>query len=147
MPYLLIILALYLLFSPTFVDDDLPAKLSNHTFSSAVCGGIGLYGGFFGPGIGSFFAVAFTSLQGFNMRKATAYTKPLVLTVNVTSLIIFLWSGHVVWGVAIGMAISQVLGARVGSSLVIKHGTALIKPFIVLMTLAIAFRMLLVGNS
>jgi len=142
MPYLLIVLALYMLISPTLADEDLPPKMPDKVFSPVIGGGIGLYGGFFGPGMGSFFAVSFASLRGFNMRKATAFTKPLVLVVNTTSMVIFLWGGHIVWGLAIAMAASQIIGARLGSNLVIHRGTALIKPAIVLMTLVIAFKLL-----
>jgi len=147
MPYFLIILALYMLFSPTLTDKDLPPKISENVFNPVVGGGIGLYGGFFGPGMGSFFAVAFASLQGFNLRKATAYTKPLVLIVNTTSMVVFLWGGHIVWGLAIAMAVSQIVGARLGSSLVIHRGTALIKPVIVFMTLGIAIKLLLESSN
>lgn len=146
MPYLLIVIALYMMFSPTITDEDLPPRISEKTFAPLIGGGIGLYGGFFGPGMGSFFAVAFASLRGFNMRKATAFTKPMVLIVNTTSMVIFLWGGHIVWALAITMAASQVVGARLGSNLVIHRGAALIKPFIVLMTLAIAFKLLLESN-
>lgn len=146
MPYFLIVLAIYMFFSPTLADKDLPPKISKSVFNPIIGGGIGLYGGFFGPGMGSFFAVAFASLQGFNLRKATAYTKPLVLIVNTTSMIIFLCGGHIVWSLAIAMAISQIVGARLGSSLVIHRGTALIKPVIVVMTLGIAIK-LLIENS
>ncbi|AAZ24304.1 hypothetical protein CPS_2446 [Colwellia psychrerythraea 34H] len=147
MPYLLIVLALYMMFSPTITDEDLPPKISEKAFAPFIGGGIGLYGGFFGPGMGSFFAVAFASLRGFNMRKATAFTKPLVLIVNTTSMIIFLWGGHIVWSLAITMAASQVVGARLGSNLVIHRGVALIKPLIVLMTLAIAIKLLVERSS
>lgn len=147
MPYLLIVLALYMLFSPRLSDEDFPPRISESVFSPVIGGGIGIYGGFFGPGIGSFFAVAFASLRGYNLRKATASTKPLVLMVNATSMVIFLWGGHIIWGLAIAMAFSQVIGARLGSNLVIHRGTALIKPIIVLMTLVIAFKLLLSSNG
>ena len=147
MPYFLIALALYMFFSPTITDKDLPPKISKKIFNPIVGGGIGLYGGFFGPGMGSFFAVAFASLQGFNLRKATAYTKPLVLIVNTTSMVVFLWGGHIVWSLALAMALSQIVGARLGSSLVIHKGVALIKPVIVVMTLAIALKLLLENNN
>ena len=149
MPYLLIVLAVYMMFSPSIADEDLPAKLSEKTFAPLVGGGIGLYGGFFGPGMGSFFAVAFASLRGFNMRKATDVFgewaqkgKPLVLIVNTTSMVIFLLGGHIVWSLAIAMAASQIVGARLGSNLVIHRGVTLIKPLIVLMTLVIAIKLL-----
>ena len=136
-----------MLFSPTIKDDDSIAKMSMKTFSPIVGGGIGLYGGFFGPGMGSFFAIAFASLQGFNMRKATAYTKPLVLIVNSTSMVIFIWGGHVIWGLALAMAAAQVVGARLGSNLVIQRGTALIKPMIVIMTLLIAVKLIIQNGN
>lgn len=147
MPYLLIILAFYMLFSPTLRDDDLTPKMPANVFAPVIGGGIGLYGGFFGPGMGSFFAVAFASLRGFNMRKSTAFTKPLVLVVNTTSMVIFFWGGHIIWGLAIAMAASQVVGARLGSNLVIKRGTSLIKPVIVVMTLTIALKLLFESHS
>ncbi len=143
MPYLLILLAFYMLFSPTITDKDVSEKMPAKVFAPVIGGGIGLYGGFFGPGMGSFFAVAFASLQGFNMRKATAFTKPLVLIVNTTSMFIFLLGGHIIWGLAITMALSQIVGARLGSNLVISRGTRLIKPMIVLMTLAIAIKLII----
>ena len=147
MPYLLILLALYMLLSPTLTDEDLPPKILDNVFAPVIGGGIGLYGGFFGPGMGSFFAIAFTTLRGFNMRKATAFTKPLVLVVNTTSMVIFLLGGHIVWGLALAMAASQVVGARLGSNLVIHHGTTLIKPVIVIMTLAVALKLLFENSS
>jgi len=58
-----------------------------------------------------------------------------------------LWGGHIVWGLAIAMAASQIVGARLRSNLVIHRGVTLIKPIIVLMTLAIAFKLLLEGAS
>lgn len=144
MPYLLIVLALYFSFSPRIADQDSTPRLSQRAFNPLVGGGIGLYGGFFGPGMGSFFAVAFAGLRGFNMRRATANTKPLVLMTNTTSMVIFMLGGHLWWGLALVMAVAQVAGARLGSNLVISRGTALVKPVIVLATLAIAVKLMLV---
>jgi uncharacterized membrane protein YfcA len=62
-------------------------------------------------------------------------------------MVIFLWGGHIVWSLAIAMAVSQVVGARLGSNLVIHRGTALIKPVIVVMTLSIALKLLYEGNT
>ena len=35
---------------------------------------LGFYGGFFGPGVGSFWAIAFVGI-GYNLKKATGYTR------------------------------------------------------------------------
>jgi hypothetical protein len=141
-PYLLIVIALYFWISPRADDHDSHARLTSGTFSWSVGGGIGFYGGFFGPGIGSFFAFAFTSLLGYNMRRATANTKPLVLVTNATSLVIFLWGGHVIWSAALIMAFTQIMGARIGSNMVIKRGAALVRPAIIIATIAMAIKLL-----
>ncbi|KAA3654043.1 MAG: hypothetical protein DWQ11_06015 [Proteobacteria bacterium] len=143
LPYVLILLAVYFALSPRIADADTPPRLPAAVFDPLVGGGLGLYGGAFGPGMGSFSAAAFAGLRGFNMRKATAATKPLVLVANVSSLVIFIAGGHVVWGLALGMSVAQFVGARLGSNLVIARGAALVKPVIVLTTLAIALRLVL----
>ncbi len=143
LPYLLILLAAYFAFSPRISDADSPSRISPGSFSLLIGGGIGFYGGFFGPGMGSFFAVAFAGLLGFNMRKATASTKPLVLITNTTAMIIFMWGGYIVWELAIVMASAQVLGARLGSTMVMRKGVALIKPLLIVCTVAIALKLLL----
>ena len=142
-PFLLIAIAIYFWISPRADDHDSHPRVSASTYNWSVGGGIGFYGGFFGPGIGSFFAFAFTSLRGYNMRRATANTKPLVLVTNTTSLIIFLWSDLVVWEAALVMALAQIIGARIGSNMVIKQGAALVKPAIIVATLAMAIKLLL----
>lgn len=143
LPYVLIVLAGYFAVSPRIADVDTPPRLRASVFDPLVGGGLGLYGGAFGPGMGSFSAAAFAGLRGFNMRKATASTKPLVLVANASSLVIFIAGGHVLWALALSMAVAQFAGARLGSNLVIRRGAALVKPVIVLTTLAIAVRLVL----
>lgn len=141
-PYALIAIAVYMVFSPSIADTEREAKVSQGTFDVTVAGGIGFYGGLFGPGMGSFYAVAFASLRGNAMRKATAHTKPLVLITNFTSMVVFMLAGHMVWTLAIMMAVAQYLGARLGSNLVISQGARLVKPVIIVATVAIALRLL-----
>lgn len=141
-PYALIAIALYMLVSPDISDEDSKPKLAKLPFDVAVGGGLGFYGGVFGPGMGSFFAAAFAGLRGCSMPKATAYTKPLVLITNFTSMVVFIYAGQVLWLLAIPMACAQVLGARIGSNLVISRGTQLIKPMIIIATVLIALKMI-----
>lgn len=142
-PYLLLLLALYMLASPTLGDEDREPRVGKSWFNGFWVGGISFYGGVFGPGIGSFFAVALASLRGYNLRKATAYTKPLVLTVNMTSMLVFVIAGHMLWGVAIMMAIAQFAGAKLGSNLVITKGASVIKPMMIAITVLLAMKMIL----
>jgi len=141
-PYALIAIAAYMIFSPRIADHDSEPKMNRRGFDVAIGGGLGFYGGLFGPGMGSFYAVAFASLRGCNMRKATAYTKPLVLITNFTSMVVFMLAGLMVWKLAIPMAIAQILGAKLGSNMVISAGTKLIKPVIIIATIAIALKLI-----
>jgi len=143
LPYLLLLVALFFALSPRISDTDSEPLMSAPVFNGAVGGGIGFYGGFFGPGMGSFYAIAFAALRGFGMRKATAATKPLVLVTNTTAMLIFLWEGYIVWELALVMALAQALGARIGSGLVMRKGLVLVKPLLIICTVAIATKLLL----
>lgn len=142
-PSLLIAFALYFLLSPRIGDEDAHHRVSHGLFGLLVGFGVGFYDGFFGPGTGSFFAAAFVLLLGYNLRRATAGTKVLNFTSNIASLIFFALAGQVVWQVGLPMGLAQAAGAWVGSHLVIRHGTRLIRPLLVGVSLAISLKLLL----
>ncbi|MEI6604515.1 MAG: TSUP family transporter [Verrucomicrobiota bacterium] len=126
-PWLLLAVAIYALLSPRLGLQRTAAKLSGTTF--AILGGVllGFYDGFFGPGTGSFWTIALLSLRGFELTRATAYTKVVNLTSNLASLVVFLWAGSVVFNIALAMIAGQLIGARLGSGLVLKHGAPLVR--------------------
>lgn len=130
-PALLIGFALYFLFSPRVSDLDSHQRLGTPAFALTVGFGVGFYDGLFGPGTGTFFAMGYVALLGYNLRRATAHTKLLNFTSNLAALILFAIGGHVVWGLAAIMATGQLIGAWLGSHLVLKHGTVLVRPILV----------------
>lgn len=142
-PALLIAFALYFLFSPRIGDEDAHHRISHGLFGLLIGFSVGFYDGFFGPGTGSFFAAAFVMLLGYNLRRATAATKVLNFTSNIASLLFFALAGQVIWQVGLPMGIAQMAGAWVGSHLVIRHGTRLIRPLLVVVSLAISLKLLL----
>jgi uncharacterized membrane protein YfcA len=142
LPILLIAASVYFLFSPKVSDEDSNAKLTTNQFNLWVALGMGFYGGFFGPGMATFFAMAFIALLGYNSRKATAHTKPLVLVINGSSAVVFIIAGDVYWTLAICMAVAQFVGARIGSNLVISKGSKIIRPALILASLVIAVKLL-----
>jgi len=142
-PVLLIGFALYFLFSPRLGELDAQQRLHTPLFALLIGFGVGFYDGFFGPGTGTFFAAAFVLLLGYNLRRATAGTKLLNFTSNIASLLFFAFGGHVLWIVGLSMGLGQMLGAWVGSHLVIRHGTALIRPLLVIVSVAVSLKLLL----
>lgn len=143
MPGLLILIALYFAFSPRIGDLDRERRISVLLFSTAITGSIGFYDGFFGPGTGTFFTLAFVTLAGFGLARATAHTKVLNFTSNLASLLFFLFSGHIVWLAGLAMAVGQLIGGQLGARLVVTRGTRLVRPLIVIITLLMSAKLLL----
>jgi hypothetical protein len=142
-PVLLIAFALYFLFSPRVSDLDSRRRLGDLAFALLVGTGVGFYDGFFGPGTGTFFAMGYVALLGYNLRRATAHTKLLNFASNLAALLLFLAGGHIVWALALPMAAGQFIGAWLGVHLVLRHGTALIRPVLVVAALAVSLKLLL----
>lgn len=142
LPFLLIAFSIYFLLSPRISNEDSEPRLSPLAFAFLIGTSVGFYDGFFGPGTGSFFAIAFVALAGFGLAKATAHTKLLNFTSNIASLLFFALGGHVLWSAGLAMAVGQYLGARAGSRLVVSHGVKIIKPLLVTISLIISLRLL-----
>lgn len=103
---------------------------------------LGFYDGFFGPGTGSFWTVALVGLLGLELRNATGYTKAANLASNVGSLMIFLMSGSVHFGAGGVMIAGNMLGARLGSDLVIHRGAGLIRPVFLTVVFAMTVKLI-----
>jgi uncharacterized membrane protein YfcA len=142
-PLLLIAFALYFLLSPRVSDLDSRERVGEGTFAVLVGASVGFYDGFFGPGTGTFFAMGYVTLLGYNLRRATAHTKLLNFTSNLAALLFFLPGGHVVWAYGLAMAAGQLIGAWIGSHLVLRHGTRLIRPVLVVSSLVVSAKLLL----
>lgn len=80
-------------------------------------------------------------LLGYNITKAVATTKVMNFTSNVVALIVFLFSGHVILYVGLTMALGQIIGARLGSSLAMRKGAGFIKPIFLSLVLIIMLRL------
>jgi len=143
LPYFLLLLAVYVMVSPsTIADTSLKPRCSAGCFAVWAGGGIGFYGGFLGPAMGSFFSLAFVGLRRFDLLQATAASKPLVLMANATSMALFIHAGLVVWPLALTMAVAQVVGARLGSSMAMRRGTQFIRPVLLLVLVALSLKLL-----
>lgn len=142
LPTLLIAIAGYFLLSPRIGDREVPARVAPRLFDCTAAPAMGFYGGFFGPGMGSILPFLLVGLRGYDLRKATAHTRALVLVINGVAALLFACSGRVYWRLALAMAGAQLAGAWLGSGLVIRNGTRLVQPVIVVVTLAVALHLL-----
>lgn len=141
-PFLLLGIAIYMLFTPSVGEAEQHPRLSPTTFYVAFGIGLGFYDGFFGPGVGSFWAIAFVGLLGFDLLKATGYTKVMNFTSNIVSCALFLAGGHVLVTAGLVMAVGQIVGARIGSGMVVARGVKLIKPIFVVIVILTTLKLL-----
>jgi uncharacterized membrane protein YfcA len=130
-PVLLLLIAVYMLFTPSVGDRDRVPRLNRTIFYLFAGLSFGFYDGFFGPGVGSFWAFAFIVGLGFDLTRATGYTKVMNFTSNVVSLALFLVGGYVLYSVGLIMGVGQIVGARIGSRLVIHRGSKFVRPVFV----------------
>ena len=141
-PWLLLGIALYTLFSPRMGQREVQARLQPLAFALIFGTAIGFYDGFFGPGTGSFWTIACISLLGLELKRATAYTKVVNLTSNAASLLVFLFAGLIRFDIALVMMGGQLIGARLGSGLVIRHGAPFIRIIFLGVVLALVAKLL-----
>ncbi|MEN8175555.1 MAG: TSUP family transporter [Pseudomonadota bacterium] len=142
-PVLLIAFALYFLLSPTPGDEDRHRRIHHRSFALLVGTTVGFYDGFFGPGTGSFFTLAFLMLLGYGLPRAVAGAKLLNFTSNFASLAAFALGGHVLWLVGLTMGVGQAAGAYIGSHMAVRHGARLIRPLLVVTAVALSVKLLL----
>lgn len=142
LPFLIIAIAAYFLFSPSISDQDSKQRISYTLFGFTAALGVGFYDGLFGPATGSFFTLSFVLLLGFNLTKAVAHAKVLNFTSNITSLIFFILGGAVLWKIGLLMMIGQLIGGNLGARMVVTKGKQIIKPLIVTMSLLMVVKML-----
>lgn len=141
-PFLLLGIAVYLLFTPSLGERAFAPRFSRVPFYAAFGLLLGFYDGFFGPGVGSFWALAFVLGLGFDLRTATGYTKVMNFTSNAVSFILFLAGGQVLFGAGLAMGVGEVLGAAVGSRMVVRKGVKFIRPVFVTMVILTTLKLL-----
>lgn len=135
-PFLIAAIGIYTLFAPSLGEVEAEPRVSESTWQRVVAPLIGFYDGYVGPGTGMFFALGNVALRGRQIITATGAAKVLNLSTNIASLIFFIIGGNVLWKVGLAMMVGQTIGAYAGSHMVVKGGSKIIRPVIVLVCLA-----------
>ena len=141
-PLLLVAVAVYSLRNPRLGESDQPPRMKRSLFYLIFGLLLGAYDGFFGPGSGTFWTMAFVLMMGFNLKRATGYTKAMNFSSNLCSLLVFALAGKVNYGAGAIMGVGQLIGARFGSRLVMTRGTQFIRPVFITVVLALTGKLL-----
>ncbi len=142
MPWMLLAVVVHVVASPRLGSQTGKARMDVVLFSWIFGLMLGFYDGFFGPGTGAFWILAVVALLGQELTRANAFTKVVNLGSNLGSLVVFAALGHVAPWVALAMVGGQLIGARLGSGLVLKHGAGLIRGVFLAVVLALVLKLL-----
>jgi uncharacterized protein len=102
-------------------------RVRGRIFGMMVGAVLGFYDGFFGPGTGSFLILIFASFFGFEFLVASGSAKVVNCATNLASVIYFVATRQVIYGLAIPMAVCNVGGSMVGSHLAILKGSRFVR--------------------
>jgi uncharacterized membrane protein YfcA len=141
-PVVLIAVALYFGLIKQAGQLEKQSLLTPKQYLYGVVPTIGFYDGFFGPGTGSLFTFANVALMGRTLISATANAKCLNFASNSAALLVFISSGHIAWLLGVVMIGGQVIGAVIGSHVVLSHGQRLIRPLIITVCLLMCAKLL-----
>ncbi len=84
---------------------------------SAPVGLAAIYGGYFGAGLGVILLATLGLVIDDTLTRLNALKQTIALAVNLSAAIYFLFSGQVVWPVALVMAVGALLGGSIGGRL------------------------------
>ncbi|MBA3849814.1 MAG: hypothetical protein C0502_07435 [Opitutus sp.] len=138
-PWLLAAIVAYMVFRPQLGETDRHHRMERGGFHALFGLALGFYDGFFGPGVGSFWTIAFVTVLGHNFVKAAAHTKAMNLASNAAALAFFAAAGAVLPLPGLALGAGQLIGARIGAHLALTRGARFVRPiFLVMASLTVA---------
>jgi uncharacterized membrane protein YfcA len=128
-----------------FGKEDHSAELDAATLrerSCAISAAVGAYDGFFGPGTGTFFALALARWCRHDLLSATGRAKLLNLATNFAALAVFLYSGRLSLALGLAMAAASAAGHWLGAHLGLRHSERVIRPAVALVCAGLFIKIL-----
>ena len=107
------------------------------TLIPAVCLVVGFYDGFFGPGTGSMFIIAFHYFLKLDLVTSSANSKVFNFASNIGALAAFMLGGKVLYAIALPLVASNVLGNHVGSRLAVRGGSEVVRRVLIFSMLSL----------
>lgn len=126
--------------SARYVEMPLARRIAILSGCSFVCNA---YDGFYGPGSGTFLLVSFSTLAGLDIRQAAGQTKVVNIAGAATAFVAYAWAGQVDWVLGLAAGLFGIAGHYLGATLVVKNGSAIVRPVILLVLCALFVKTLL----
>jgi len=103
---------------------------------------VGIYGGFFGAGIGVFILLLLAAVQRMDLVTGNAVKSVIVLALSLTASAVFAVLGQIDYLAAVPLALGNGLGGWVGAHLSLRGGNAWIRRILLLVVLAGVYKLL-----
>ncbi len=91
---------------------------------------IGLYDGMIGPGTGTFLAMAFTLVLGMDLLTASGCAKVVNLASNLSSAVVWICGGKVIWALVAPAMACSMLGNLCGARFALRGGAGRVRVMI-----------------
>ncbi len=108
-----------------------------------VCLVVGFYDGFFGPGTGSLFILAFHYICKMDLVMSSANSKSFNFASNIGSLVAFIMAGKVAYVLALPLVVCNIAGNHVGSHMTLTRGDGFVRRMLVVSMLVLFVSLLL----
>jgi len=141
-PWLLGTIVLYMVFRPRLGETSRHHRMEPAPFYLLFGLGLGFYDGFFGPGVGSFWTIAFVTVLGHDFVRAAGHTKVMNFASNLAALAFFAAAGTVHWLPGLAMGAGQLLGGRLGAHLALTRGARFVRPIFLVMAALVALKLI-----
>ncbi len=125
------VIAFFLLVNKDLGEEDHVDERSNAyvAVSSALIGLVlGGYQGFYGPGGGTFFMLAYVAVLKLSLIRAAANTRFVVAVASTAAVLTYALMGAVIWNLVAAAMFFNIAGSWLGASLAIKKGAKVIRP-------------------
>lgn len=141
-PWLLGSIVLFMILRPQLGETSRQHRLEPPVFYLLFGLALGFYDGFFGPGVGSFWTIAFVTVLGHDFVRAAGHTKVMNFASNLAALLFFATAGTVLWLPGLVMGAGQLLGGRLGAHLAMTRGARFVRPVFLLMAALVALKLI-----
>jgi len=131
----------------TFIRKDLGQELkfqpdAPHVVRWAIVVGAvtGFYNGLIGPGTGTLMVFGFVSVMGLDFLRASAAAKVTNISSDLSSWLVLMFSGYVMWAVVLPLIAGNMIGSYFGSRLAIFKGSRFIRWVFLVVVIALIAR-------
>ena len=139
------VIAVFLFANKNLGDEDHVDERSEVSivfWSAAIGLVLGGYQGFYGPGAGLFFMLAYAAFLKLNLVKATGNTRFVIAVASIISVSTYASSGTVLWGLAMAATVFNIAGSWLGAALAIKKGAEIIRPIMICVVVLLIIKLI-----